>query len=109
MYMIFSAITAKMAEGKVAEVTRRGDERGQEVVIIDGMDKAIVGTCVNEYGKIVAVYDRELCIQCLMESMSESDDPEDDPYESAIEFFEYNTVRSLPYLKDQAPIIIELL
>ena len=107
-YDIYS-ITAKMAEDKVAEVTRRGDERGQEVVIIDGMDKAIVGTCINEYGKIVAVYDRELCIQCLMESMSESDDPEDDPYESAMEFFEYNTVRSLPYLKDQAPIIIELL
>lgn len=40
---------------------------------------------------------------------SESYDPEDDPYESAMEFFEYNTVRSLPYLKDQAPIIIELL
>ena len=104
-----SSITDKMAEDKVAEVARRGDDLEQEVEIIDGMDKAIVGTCVNEYGNIVAVYDRELCIQCIMESMSESDDPEYDPYESAMEFFEYNTVRSLPYRKDRAPIIIELL
>jgi hypothetical protein len=104
-----SNVTDEMADAKVEEVKLRGDERGEDVTIIDGMDKAIIGTCINERGKLVAVYDRELCIQCVMESMGDTESEEDDPYELATEYFEYNTMRSLPYLKENAPIIIDLL
>lgn len=46
------------------------------------------------------IYDYDLMIEDLMEE--ESID-----FEDALEFIEYNTLRALPYMGDNAPIILD--
>lgn len=73
----------------------------------------------------VAVYERSLCLKCLAEDYSDEDIRElhkdehteeelRDPsllaelkLRDAEEFFEYNTLRTLPYAHDAAPVIVE--
>ena len=56
---------------------------------------AFIGVTINNQ----AVYDFDKMVGCLMEEDSMTE-------EEAIEFIEYNTVRSLPYY-DNAPIIFK--
>ena len=56
---------------------------------------AIVG--VSEEGRVI--YDYYKMIECLME---EEDWTQDD----AIDWIEFNTIRSIPYMGPQAPIIM---
>ena len=61
-------------------------------------DEAIIG--VTHDGK--AVYDYDEMVYCLMkaENMIEED---------AMDFIDYNTIRSIPYAGEYAPIIIHVL
>ena len=88
-------------------VNALADELGEEIYKLDDMDAALVGTHITEQGNTVLVYDRKKCIECLMDS-SLKDDSDEDPYEMAEEWFEYNTMRALPYMHEKAPIIVEL-
>lgn len=63
------------------------DERGANIVMLHDMEDAMVGTMETADGIVVAVYERE-------------------PYEAALEWFECNTVRALPYIGKNAPVII---
>lgn len=73
----------------------------------------------------VAVYERQLCIKCIAEGYDDKDIAElhKDEYSEeelqnpellqelklrdAEEFYEYNTVRALPYAHEAAPVIVE--
>lgn len=73
----------------------------------------------------VAVYERSLCLKCIAEGYSDEDirelhkdehteeelrDPsliEELKLRDAEEFFEYNTLRTLPYAHDASPVIVE--
>lgn len=71
---------------------------GYEDVIVfsnDSYDDALIG--ISEDGR--AIYDFDLMVKWLMvqDNMSDTD---------AIEWIEYNTIRSLPYIGDKAPIIM---
>lgn len=73
-------------------------DAGYEDVIIfsgDSYDDALIG--VSEDGR--AIYDFDLMVEWLMkqDNMDEI---------SAIEWIEYNTIRSLPYVGDKAPIVM---
>lgn len=73
-------------------------DAGYEDVIIfsgDSYDDALIG--VSEDGR--AVYDFDLMVEWLIkqDNMDEI---------SAIEWIEYNTIRSLPYAGDKAPIVM---
>lgn len=73
-------------------------DAGYEDVIIfsnDSYDDALIG--VSEDGR--AIYDFDLMVEWLInqDGMDET---------SAIEWIEYNTIRSLPYVGDKAPIIM---
>jgi hypothetical protein len=46
-----------------------------------------------------AVYDYNKMVESLMEE-------EDASYEDAVDWISYNTIRSLPYLYDKAPVIV---
>lgn len=64
---------------------------------------AIIGYTFNAYDNVVLVYSYDKMIECLAEEYSNSDDPVTD----AIEWIEYNTLRSLPYVpSEHRPIII---
>lgn len=73
-------------------------DAGYEDIIIfsgDSYDDALIG--VSEDGR--AIYDFDLMVKWLMEHDC-MDDVE------AIEWIEYNTIRSLPYVGDKAPIVM---
>ena len=58
-------------------------------------DSAIIGITENNQG----VYDYEKMIEHLMQE-------DDMDYEEAVDFISYNTIRSLPYAGEGAPIIM---
>ena len=58
-------------------------------------DSALIG--VSEDGR--AVYDYNLMVEWLMEEEGWTE-------EEAVEWVDYNTVRSIPYMGDGAPIIM---
>lgn len=68
-----------------------------EAVIFDGpdYDEAIVG--VTDEGRVIYNYDK--MVHCLraFHDMTE---------EEAVDFIDYNTIRSLPYAGENAPIIM---
>lgn len=73
-------------------------ENGYEDVIIfsgDSYDDALIG--VSSDGR--AIYDFDLMVQWLMEK-------DNLDYTEAVEWIEYNTIRSLPYVGDGAPIVM---
>jgi len=104
----FEKITDKDVTLVKENISDIAGEDYDNIVYINGMDKALVGCHMTDDGIFVAVYDRELCLKCLEEMFSKSCKPDDDPYEMAQEWFEYNTLRALPYQHERAPIIIEL-
>ena len=76
------------------------DEYGhEETLVFDNpdFDEAIIG--VTHDGR--AVYDYDEMVYCLMEDDKISE-------EEAIDFIEYNTIRSLPYAGEYAPVIMFL-
>lgn len=91
------------------EACDRDDDLGANIVMFDEMEDAMVGTTVNAAGIVVPVYERELCIKSLAKKYMASGDykDEDDANLAATEWFEHNTMGTLPYLKDQAPVIID--
>lgn len=82
---------------------------GDNIILFHDIEKGMVGTMVNEYGITIAVYERNRSIDQLAEDF-DKDNPERDEDEArtdAIEWFEYNTVRTIPYLHETGPLIIE--
>ena len=64
---------------------------------------AIVGYYYNEIGLPVLVYNYDKMIECLAAEYKDSEDP----YLDAIEWIDYNTMRTLPYMSSNGrPIII---
>lgn len=73
-------------------------DAGYEDVIIfsgDSYDDALIG--ISEDGR--AIYDFDLMVEWLVENDNLT-------AEEAIEWIEYNTIRSLPYVGDKAPIVM---
>lgn len=58
-------------------------------------NEAVLG--YSEDGRIIYSYDKmPECLMCEPHNMS---------YEEAIEWIDYNTIRTIPYMGDKAPII----
>ena len=81
----------------------------EEALVADGFDNAIIGMC--EFGGVLVVaYDREACIEILMEDFKDDEDAgygeEEDLYTTALEYFEYNVQGS--YVGEYTPVFITL-
>lgn len=78
-------------------------EYGPGVVLLDPpeLDRAIVGFTVG--GPARAVYTYDGLVEALAKTM-DSDDAESD----AREWIDYNTIRSLPYMGEHAPVVVEV-
>lgn len=63
------------------------EDIGEEVLFIDGFDTAIIGFVERCGSSTVVLYDRDKCIEVLMER-----DGMD--YDDAIQFFEFNIIGS---------------
>lgn len=116
---------SKAVKARFKEATRRADKRNAYMVFPDGCEKGMIGTIVNEHGIEVPVYEYELSVRSKMESygpnwaeemgdytaeqLADADFMESELYTLANDDFNYNTVRSLPYQHEHAPIIMEVL
>lgn len=76
------------------------DNGYEDVVYLvnESYDDALIG--VSDCGR--AIYDYELMVKWLMNKYDWSE-------EESIEWVEYNTIRSLPYMGENAPIIMHRL
>ena len=87
-------------------------EYNEEALLADGVEEAIVGVCERIGHNTVVAYDREKCINILVEDFAESittmdmddDDPDRDLYEEAEEYFSYNVIGS--YVGENTPVFI---
>jgi hypothetical protein len=66
----------------------------QPFVILEGLDKAVIGVDQNAERLVYSIND---IVDCFVEQGMEPDD--------AIEFYEYNTARAVPYIEN-APILV---
>ena len=113
---------SETVQARFAEATDRTNKRDDYMLFLDDLERAMIGTAVNDAGTEVAVYERELCLRCKMDSYGPNwkeiagtgasddetgTDEDGELYTMAVEDFEYNTVRSLPYQYEHAPIIFE--
>ena len=68
-----------------------------DVIVADGFEDALIGVG-QQFNKAMAVYDRQKCIEILMERDGMSD-------EEAVEFFEYNVTGA--WVGEYTPIFLE--
>ena len=65
----------------------------EDALLADGFEDAIVGISERIGRDPIVVYDKDKCIEILVEMM-ESDGTDDDPYTTAVEYFEFNVIGS---------------
>ena len=84
-----------------------------EALFADGFDQAILGMC-EQFGKEpVVAYDREKCIQILMDDLAQSvgegdgEDEGEDLYGMALEYFDFNVTGA--YVGVNTPVFLTLI
>lgn len=116
---------SKAVKARLKEATCRTNKRNDFMLFLDGCEKGMIGTIVNEHGIEVPVYEYELSVRSKMESygpnwaeemggyteeqLSDADFMASELHTLADDDFNFNTVRSLPYQHEHAPIIMEAL
>ena len=73
-------------QASVGEIREAISHASEEALTADGFDDALIGY-VEIFHKVVALYDRERCIEILMKRDGMGRD-------EAVEFFEFNTIGS---------------
>ena len=103
-----AAIRENLPEGIRARLDELDSDVLGNLLLITGMENAMIGVTENSSGNTVGVYERDLCIRELALGLMESNPgkPEEEAYKNAEEWFTRITERALPYEKDRAPIII---
>ena len=72
-------------------------QHNPEALLADGFEDALIGVG-QQFDKALAVYDRQKCIEILMERDGMSD-------EEAVEYFEYNVTGA--WVGEYTPIFLE--
>jgi|TARA_R110000824_G_scaffold57822_1_gene157100 hypothetical protein len=83
------------------------EEYNPEALLADGFDEAVIGVCERFGMDIVVAYDRDKCIEILIDDFlrnQEEDDTEEDLYLMAEEYFEYNVIGA--YVGETTPVFI---
>jgi hypothetical protein len=68
----------------------------ENLLLADGFEKAFLGIG-RQFGKPLAIYDKEKCLEILMEDGMD--------YEEAVDYFSFNVEGS--YVGEQTPIFLE--
>ena len=114
---------SETVQKRFAEATDRTNAADDYMLFIDDIERAMIGTAKNDAGVIVAVSEQELGIKCKMDSYGPdwadtlgdyTEEQKADEgfmhselYTLAYDDFNYNTLRSLPYKYEHAPIVFE--
>ena len=77
-----------------------------EALFADGFDQAILGMC-EQFGKEpVVAYDREKCIQILMDDFAKDGNKGEDLYGMALEYFDFNVTGA--YVGVNTPVFLTM-
>ena len=82
---------------KIEEKKEFISQHNPEALLADGFEDALIGVG-QQFDKALAVYDRQKCIEILMERDGMSD-------EEAVEFYEYNVAGA--WAGEYTPIFLE--
>jgi hypothetical protein len=86
--------------------------QGAVVLDPDTWDAAILGVHTNQHGEVVAVYDENVIVELLLREILDStegphdEEAENDAYDEASEYLQFNTIRALPYMGARAPVLV---
>lgn len=80
------------------DIERWVEENQIELVLLEGMDSAIVGIVDDGLETPKVVYSKRKILKALQDQGMSEDD--------ALEWYGYNTVRALPYMGPNAPCVI---
>jgi hypothetical protein len=78
-------------------------EHNPDAILFDDLDDAIIGVGQQHGRNRVAIYDRNKCIEIFAEQFKDGEDP----YLTAIEWFEFNVENA--YVGKNTPIFMESL
>ena len=83
-------------------------ERDDSIILLDGFDKALAGTFLNENGHVVAVYAEEICLALIADRLKREhpDASVEELGEDAADYLS-DLGRAAPYMRGAAPVIIE--
>lgn len=98
-----------IVQERVIEARERDEDGGESIVLLHGLEDGFIGTTRNHHDRTVAVYDLGLCLRRIMDDIR-SDHPEipdDELYLEAVDYWDANVIRSLPYMGEVAPVVIE--
>jgi hypothetical protein len=81
-------------------------EFDEELLCADGFDDAILGICQRACSSDVVAYDRDRCIEIIIERSRPSELTDEEAYEEAVEYFEFNVVGA--WSGENTPVFIDL-
>jgi hypothetical protein len=81
-------------------------EHNEEALTADGFDEAVVGICRGFGSSPVVAYDRDKCIAIIIASSSNDDLTDEEAYNEAEEYFEFNIAGA--YVGDNTPVFLTL-
>lgn len=104
-----NGIMSSTVQERISEARDRDAGDGANIVLLHGFESAMVGTATNKDGKTIAVYEEGLCLKCIMERLKveHPDMSEQEIYEDALDAWDYNTMRAMPYMEAAAPLVIQ--
>lgn len=76
-----------------SDFVERIAEIDEDILLADGLEGALIGY-LDHWGHTIALYDRDKCIEILMEQL-------DCDYDDAVEYFDFNV--SGAYMGDRTP------
>ena len=93
---------------RVIEARERDEDGGESIVLLHGLEEGFIGTTRNQHERTV-VYDYGLCLRRIMEDIGKDhpEIPDDELYLEAVDYWDANVIRSLPYMGEVAPVVIE--
>lgn len=94
---------------RIAEAKERDKDDGGNVILLHGFEGAMIGTVRMPDGRARAVYEEGLCLKLLMNDIRKNNPemPEEELYMDAVDAWDYNTMRAIPYMGECAPVIIQ--
>ena len=101
-FLIFSLCSQKIKHNK--RTRELIEQYNPELLLFDGLDEGIVGLGQKWGDETVVVYSRSKCIEALAKQYIEEGTEEEQAYQDAIEFFEFNV--ECAYIGKYTPIVI---
>lgn len=89
-------------------IQRLAEENEQSIPLLEPKcyDSALIGYQRDGFENIHAVYSYDKLINAIYENVNGNKPTEESDITDAIEWFEYNTQRSIGYMGENAPVIV---